>query len=97
MVLQNAFGDLASGDQIETLAVLLSALLTKMPFQDAGSGGARSFIVNSPNVNVTGISGTTTISSVLNQTQQGGLFSNADQYVQFGIAAQQLRSRITVT
>ena len=92
MALRNAFADLATDDDIEKLAYILHGILDKLPYQDAGTGGARAFIANSPNIGTV-----TTLTTLTNEAQIGGLQANGDQYVQFQIAYQNIRNRITVT
>lgn len=94
MVLKNAFAGLASEDDIEELAVLLAAIRDRLAFVEPTTASNRAYITNTPNVSVTN---TPAIGTVSNQSQTGGLYTNADQYVQFQIAYQNIRNRITVT
>lgn len=89
MALRNLFGAIATKDDISKLALLLRAILDKLPFIDTATAGSRVAVQGTVPV-----SGTIALSNV---TSIGGLLANADQYVQMQVPAAALRNRISVS
>lgn len=93
MALRNLFGAIATKDDISKLALLLRAILDKLPFIDTATAGSRVAVQGT--VPVSGTIGQVTALS--NVTSIGGLLANADQYVQMQVPAAALRNRISVS
>jgi hypothetical protein len=88
MALRSLTEGLASESDLEQIAALLLAILNRIPLQDIANAAIRVNAIGGSLASVTTLS---------NQTQQGALFTNNDQQVQFALAAAQNRNKLTVT
>jgi hypothetical protein len=81
---------------LDQIAVLLRAIIDKLPYLDPTNAAARIQVQNTPPVTIT--SGTVSAVTALNNiTSIGSWSANGDQFVQWQIPAGDLRSRITVS
>lgn len=88
MVLRNAFDGLATSSDQTTIRSLLRAILDRLGYVDPTQGAMRVSVTNGT---------VTTVTTLSNAAAVGGRSADNDQQVQFYMAAQQIRNRITVT
>ncbi len=91
-MLRNAFENLFSKSDGEQIAQLLRSILDRLGYMDQVNGAMRvSTVVGSV------ITTITTVTSLSNMAAVGGFQTNNDQQVQFFLASQGNRSKITVS
>lgn len=92
MALVNLFGEMGLEKTLQKIAVYLQQIAGNIGRMYPDTSGRMRVNVEAGVINTV-----TTVSTLTNQSQQSGIFTNYDQYAQVQMCAQGIRNQIKVT